>query len=381
MSEIKKFLDGLPEYIEPIKCGRTFYFDESNNIKKGIIGFDRDNNSDLENLYFVLAGISTKNKIDFDGLLSFIGARQTPVDAKYDFFSFHKKDFKEALKQKRLYKFFEYLKINFVLLHFDVLHLMHFSLVDIFDSLIEEDDINQKVAFLYYRQLQNAMTEVLFENYEKTHEFLCKFSYPNVPKESANDFINELYKIYRANLMHFNSNDSEYFFKELLRQIIKSKKEKKNLCFLENNKSNVIADSFEYHYLMRMIEFDDKKIFDHELIVEKNLGKMDKNYKSILNVSFADSKEIREIQISDAVCGFVSRLFNFLSHNTEYEIKNYIKNLEKESNEIKTLFAFFELMDDSAKISPVMFKKTNPLFIDERFELLCRLVKSKQYLK
>ena len=36
--------------IESIKINKTFYFDESNNIKKGIIGKDKDNNEDLENL-------------------------------------------------------------------------------------------------------------------------------------------------------------------------------------------------------------------------------------------------------------------------------------------------------------------------------------------
>ena len=40
-----------------LKLDRTFYFDESNNIKKGVIGFEKDNNEDLENLFFVLGGI------------------------------------------------------------------------------------------------------------------------------------------------------------------------------------------------------------------------------------------------------------------------------------------------------------------------------------
>lgn len=35
--------------IESIKINKTFYFDESNNIKKGIIGKNKDNNEDLEN--------------------------------------------------------------------------------------------------------------------------------------------------------------------------------------------------------------------------------------------------------------------------------------------------------------------------------------------
>lgn len=55
--------------VEPIKISKIFYFDESNNIKKGIIGKDKDNNEDLENLYFVLGGIAIDKNIDFDDLL------------------------------------------------------------------------------------------------------------------------------------------------------------------------------------------------------------------------------------------------------------------------------------------------------------------------
>ena len=51
--------------VEPIKINNTFYFYESNNIKKGIIGKDKDNNEDLENLYFVLGGIAVDKNIMF----------------------------------------------------------------------------------------------------------------------------------------------------------------------------------------------------------------------------------------------------------------------------------------------------------------------------
>ena len=60
--------------VEPIKISKIFYFDESNNIKKGIIGKDKDNNEDLENLYFVLGGIAIDKNIDFDDLLRYVGA-------------------------------------------------------------------------------------------------------------------------------------------------------------------------------------------------------------------------------------------------------------------------------------------------------------------
>ena len=90
--------------LESIKINKTFYFDESNNIKKGIIGKEKDNNEDLENLYFVLGGIAVDKNIDFEDLLKYVGARQVPTVAKFSFFVFKKNKFEEAISQSRLRK-------------------------------------------------------------------------------------------------------------------------------------------------------------------------------------------------------------------------------------------------------------------------------------
>ena len=102
MTRLDDFINSYKENIEKLnipslKIKHTFYFDESNNIKKGIIGYDKDNNADLENLYFVLGGIAIENTLDFNDLLKYVGARQTPVDAKFNFFAFKHNNFLHAL--------------------------------------------------------------------------------------------------------------------------------------------------------------------------------------------------------------------------------------------------------------------------------------------
>lgn len=91
MSKLDDFINSSIDFTPSIKLNRTFYFDESNNIKKGIIGKEKDNNADLENLYFVLGGIATKEPLNFEELLKYTGVRQMPVDAKFNFFAFKKK--------------------------------------------------------------------------------------------------------------------------------------------------------------------------------------------------------------------------------------------------------------------------------------------------
>ncbi len=361
--------------LEPIKINKTFYFDESNNIKKGIIGKDKDNNDDLENLYFVLGGIAVDKKINFDDLLKYVGARQVPTDAKFSFFAFKKNKFEEAISQTRLRKLFEYLLNNKILIHFDVLHYMHFALTDILDSLIEEDDANKYAAMIYYKQLQSDMTEVLYQDYDALHEILVNFEFPNVPKEKANDFINEILDLYTRNYEAYDTGDIDNFTKELLRQIIKAKRDKRNLIFLEDNEPYVISSDVFSNYLSRMIEVSDKKYFDNEASITKQLSEFDDDYESKLDVHFLDSKTSREIQICDVICGFVARLYNFLSHNDEMAIFTFIKGLNKNCETFKTLKTFADLMTLSDNVSHMMFKKTNPLFIENRFTLFIKFVK------
>ena len=127
-TRLDEFVVNVKDKVPNLIINKTFYFDESNNIKKGIIGNEKDNNYDLENIYFVLGGIAIDKPVDFNALLKYVGARQTPTDAKFSFFSFKKTKFEEAIRQSRLRKFFEYLINNEILIHFDLLHYFHFAL-------------------------------------------------------------------------------------------------------------------------------------------------------------------------------------------------------------------------------------------------------------
>ena len=377
-SEIDNILSTVKQFGQTAHLNRVIYFDESNNIKKGIIGKEKDNNFDLENLYFVLGGIATKKELDFKELLAYVGARQVPVDAKFSFFSFRKTKFEEAVQQSRLRRFFEYLLKEKVIIHFDVLHYFHFAIIDILDSLIEENDANQMAAFTYYLDLQSDMTEVLYQTFDEFHDLLVDYEFPNVPKEKANDFINAILDMYTSNLKYFDMDDIDNFTKELLRQIIKAKRNKTNLIFLEGNQPFIIGDSVLHNYISRMAEFEDLKYFDNELSITNALEQMDEKYKEKLNVDFWDSSEHREIQICDVICGFVARLYNFLSHNSYESIVTFCSSLEKESEGYKTLHNFFELMTIADNLSHICFKKTNPMFIERRFTFMLKTIMGRE---
>lgn len=377
MTRLEELIAAYRNTMPCVKLNRTIFFDESNNFRKGVIGTEKDNNEDLENLYFTLGGIATKDPINFPELLDYIGAKQIPRDAKYKFFTLKHNGFTEAIAQPRLRKLFEYLKEKDIVIHFAVEHYFHFALVDILDSLIEEDDANQYAALCFNKELQSDMTEVLYEDFELLHKILVKYEFPNIPKGKANDFIRAILDLYTTNLDNYNMDDPENFTKELLRQIIKAKRNKGNLVFLEENQPFVISERPYHVYLTRMFNFCDKKIFDREPSIETEIRKMDDKYETKLNAEFSDSENWREIQISDAISGFVGRLYNFLSKTDHLHIWNFSQALDKESESYKTLRAFFDLMTRSNEVSEVCFMKTNPLFIDKRFDLLCNAIENK----
>lgn len=374
MSRLDDFLD---DNMLKLEIKRAFYFDESNNIRKGIIGTRKDNNPDLENLCFVLGGIAVENKIDFEELLRFVGAKQKPKDAKFKFFSYGESSFETCIAQPRLRKLFEFLLAKKIFIHFDVIHYMHFALVDILDSLIQEKDAIQMSAFYYYKQLQSDMTEVLYRDYQRLHEILVRFEFPNIPKGKSTAFIGGILNLYCENLIYFDSDSPDFFTKELLRQIIKAKKDRTNMYFLEDNKPFEICSSAYVHYFTRACEISDIKYFDNEPIIATEFSSFDEDYKRKLNMDFVDSCEYREIQISDAICGFVSRMYSFLGHNDEGKLVDFVNGLENDSESIKTLRAFMKLMDESDFASHLMLKKVTPLFLERRFSLFYKMIEEK----
>lgn len=366
-TNLDQMIELVSSYAPSININRTFYFDESNNIRKGIIREVGDNNPDLENLCFVLGGVILNGPLNFDELLQDIGAKQVPKDAKFNFFAFKKSKFEDVISNSRLRKLFEYLLNNNILIHFFVLHYMHFALVDILDSLIQENDINQQAALSYYQHLQSDMTEVLYQDYDSLHDILFKYEFPNVDKKKANSFINKIIELYTSNLDNFDKDNPNSFSKEVLRQIIKAKRDKKNMLFLEDNLSYIISEGVFQIYINRMIEVKDKKVFDIEPTIIRNLEKLDENYQSKLKTSFVDSAKNREIQISDVICGFVGKLYSFIGHNNEEKITEFIKSLDRNSESFMTLKAFISIMEKSDALSPYLFHKTTPLFIERRF--------------
>lgn len=376
MTELDRFLKFQREKsTDLVRLGRTLYFDESNNVRKAIIGYPYDNNPNLENTCFVLGGIAPKHPIDFENLLQYIGARQKPHDAKYSFFVCGHTQFNESLRQPRLRKLFEYLDKEEALIHFSTHHYYHYALVDILDSMLPTETINSDCQKKLYRELQSAMTEVLYCRYDNLHDLLYRYAYPRVQNEKLRDFLNDIFSLYCKNLRFFDPNELKSFYRGRVCQILMANKDDPNYSFWEGREPYVISDRVDELYWLRMYNFKDLKVFDIEKNVEERLSKVDSNYMEKLNCKFADSEDVPEIQISDAIAGFVGRLYDLLFKMDEKGIQDFVKQLDSDS--FKTLFWFFDLVYKSNQVSKICFHCDNPVYIENRFDSMGELIMKK----
>lgn len=359
------------------KLSLNMFFDESNNIRVVRLN-DNGTNENIHNIYFVLGGLSYSSKLNLDlnDIFAYIGAKQIPIDAKLKYFSRGNTDFKEILKETRLLKYFQFLKEKSIYIHFNVFHFLYYSLIDILDSLFEEDDVNKQVYFAYHFILKSDLIEVLDYKYEKVLKILREFDYPNIPNNKVIVFISELLDLYTKILdEYFDENSPDNFTKEMLRQMIKAKRKKNNLLFLENNEKLVITKSLFEIYLHNACLFhQENKIFDDEFTIKEKFEKVDSNYETKLNMKFKKSHDDRGIQLSDVLSGFIAKMLNFISSKTFEEIDDFIEDLD--DNSINILKLFFEILDYSDDYCQYFFVWQIPNYVLRKFNYFNQKISS-----
>ncbi len=378
LDEILKMYKKAGPLCPRVKVNRKIYFDETNNIRKGFLKEEGYNVDGLENLFFGLGGIAIDGSLDFVELLKYVGAKQTPKDAKFKFFSFDNSDFKDAIKQKRLRLFFEYLLKNNIYIHYCIYHYLYFSLVDILDSLFDETDEWQDLYFSDPNGFKSDLFEVLYKNPNKLHNLLFKYSFPNVKRKDSVNFLSDVIELYREGLLFFDYHKIINAKKHVLLHLLIAKRNKQSLIFLEDNDDYIISSDMSFTYLQRMYNFEDEKIFDIEKKIIESIEKYDDDYENKLSVKFLDSRESRDIQISDAVIGFVARFFQFLLLNDEIELKKYVDSFDINSEEYRTLSIFFDLTEVSDNYSKVLCLNILPIYLLNRFEYIQKLIRSKR---
>ena len=319
----------------------TFFYDETNNIKKFYVKEEGYNNSYDSN--FILGGVV------FEGLPPnikdlFVGLelQRTLKDVKFKHIA--KGNFTNCLKSDKLFYFLDYLLKSPIYIHYSTINILYYSVVDIVDSAIVNSSIAMQLGPSFTFELKNVLYKLCKLEQEAVNEIFYKYQYPNIKSESIISFIEDLTSIFNPYIEELEYHVGLTSLKQILREV----KSGGNLPFIMDNDNYVLMQDFYHFYLRPIYTFKSSNhIFDKEDDVEQILKQYQiKDGDEIIeSYKFVDSESNRFIQCSDIVVGILGKLSKFLNTSTKKEIRKLVTILSQKQKNCLT--KLIELIDKS----------------------------------
>jgi hypothetical protein len=327
----------------------TFFYDETNNIRKLFLKEDGKVNIQVRELHqnFVLGGVfyekATSLKFtDFESLKKdlYLDKKFIEENKEIKFRHIAKGNFLQCLKSTKLKIFLEWILSNDLYIHYSTLDILYWSIVDIIESSVEHYQYFQYEDLNYFKVLLYEISKVDLESFLN---ILFKYDYPNIKNKKNKKFLNEIIKYIDKHKKYVIdsekiTNNVEIF---TLIDILRSAKNKE-LVFIEDNVSLELIDEFGIFYQRPIGLFiNSKHIFDIEEQVFNHFSQFEfcDGETKLENYVFKDSQENWLIQISDVTVGFLGKYMSYINELKFSEInkvKDSLNSLQKDN--IKLLF-------------------------------------------
>lgn len=294
----------------------TFYYDETNNVKKFYVRENDFNYTFTAN--FVLGGIVHLGQApNVQTLIDSFKLQKTVKEVKFKHIA--NGAFLDCLKSGKLKLFLQFVKDSDLYVHYSSLNILYWSIVDIVDSAILSSDAAKQLGPQFANHLKNDLYKLSRLEIDSVIKLFYKYEYPNIKKESIFKFIEELTSLFDDYI-----NTAEYHFGlESLRQILKEAKKKGSLPFIMDEEDYVLLNDLSQFYLRPIYTFKySTHIFDNEDDIAETL----KDYKildgkhEIKNYRFVDSQTNLLIQLSDVFVGIMGKLTNYFNTSTREKI-------------------------------------------------------------
>lgn len=345
----------------------TFYYDETNNLKKFYVRESDFNSSFSSN--FILGGLVFEESLpDLTDLFAGLKLQQFVKDVKLKHLA--KGDFLDCLKSKKLNYFLQYLWDENISVHFLWVNLLYWSMADIVDSAIANSEVAMKVASFMRNKVKSDLYKWAKIEIEAVIELFYKYQYPNIKKESIVPFIDELVSMFDG----YIETEEFHFGLESLRQVLKDARENKSLPFLQDEEDHVLIKDFSIFYLENLFIFKNSThIFDNE----ESVSEIIRNTKimigktEIKNYSFVDSKNNFFIQASDIYVGIMGKFSTFLNTNSYDGVDTAISSLTEIQG--KNLDLIIDLMNRSADINPALIVSVDCEEEKDKVNLICEI--------
>jgi hypothetical protein len=301
----------------------TFYYDETNNIKKFYVRENDFNYTFTAN--FVLGGlVHSGHAPNVRPLIDSLKLQKTATEVKFKHIA--SGQFLDCLKSEKLKLFLQFLRDNDLYVHYSSLNILYWSLVDIVDSAIISSEAAQQLGLRFSNHLKNDLYKLSRLEIDAVIDLFYRYEYPNIKSDSVLPFIEELTSLFDA----YIDTQEFHFGLESLRQILKEAKKKGSLPFIQDEDDFILLKDLSHFYLRPIYLFKNSThIFDNEDSINETL----KDYKildgkdEIKNYTFVDSKTELLIQLSDVFVGLMGKLTNYLNTSTREKIDNDFQTL------------------------------------------------------
>lgn len=340
-------------------CSLTFYYDETNNIKKlhlkkGDFNVDYTAN-------FVLGGFAfVGEKPDLEDIFNGITLQPNVNEVKLKLIATG--DFEACLTSRKLTTFLTNLSDKPLYLHISTLNLLYYSIVDIVDSAPLPDSL-----LIYRNGFKTALYKACRENMEAVIPLLVMYTYPNIPHDSLVDFVEEL----MTAIASFKSDRQFGPSIEKLHEFLTIGAANDNLPFITDEEDNMLIKGLLDLYARPIYTFKNSQhIFDNEVEIKEQLPNYPllANPTAFSNYSFLDSKDDKLIQICDVTVGLLGKFFKFLNNNsievftakigamTQTQTNNLdmlLRMFEKSFSFNEALIHFVDTFDTQVKIAEI----------------------------
>jgi hypothetical protein len=293
----------------------TFYYDETNNVRRLHLTPEGLNIRSPD--CFVLGGIvhrGSPRPFDLDALRTQLGLQKTVKEIKLKHLG--KGDFLALLASLRVGAFLDWVASEDLLVHYQVIDLLYWSIVDIVDSILTESKAWHLLAIA--PMIKDSLYTLLRNDIDGTAELLGRYNYPNVGPERRHDFLAELLELVacRGELL-------DHFSYQMLKGVLQMGAKLDALPYLEDETPNVLIDGFGIFFLNRIITFTSAShILDNEKQIQRFLKERELTYrgKLLAHFRFADSQSEPGVQLSDPITGLLGKLFTYVNRKPPEEI-------------------------------------------------------------
>lgn len=331
----------LKEVFDTPERAYTFYYDESNNVRKLYIN-EGDDSYNIDNdkakaaaTNFMLAGVAHKgseSSAEVERLFS--GLQLQPSSKELKFKHVARGDFFSVLKSTQVRTILRWLLESDLYVHYFNLNIEYWSFIDIVDDCVLHCLENERLTFqgdahfrYYLDYHKDFLLRLIRENRMAFIATVKRYGYPSFNGRER-DFLSALRGLISQHTIEAAASKSQEGGDDLmgfksLDELLELSLDIEEMALTLGPEENMLIDGLSVFYQHRAQSFPNSThIFDEENEVEEAFLSMTAHsYMPLVRGRFVKSMDSPLTQLSDVVAGLFARYFNFIERNALEEME------------------------------------------------------------